>query len=233
MAYIFLDESGDFSKKGDNQYFVVASFMVDNPKRTYNDFRVWTRSKMPRVMRNQSEVKFSNKDIDEVIRKKTLKMISSFGVKISYSYLLKSNIPDEFKYKGDLLDGDLYSHIVKKTIEGYFPIKERELRIFCDDRSLKGLTKLEFTEGLQKHFESLMPESSIVRVYMVISQDNPNIQIADWIVGALAWYHNGNPLGLECFKILKNCLMKEGKELFKDHWLKNKKPDTRTGSLLK
>lgn len=111
MAYIFLDESGDFSKKGDNQYFVVASFMVDNPKKTYNDFRVWMRSKMPRVMRNLPEVKFSNKDVDEVIRRKTLKMISSFGVKINYSYLLKSNIPDEFKYKGDLLDGDLYSYL--------------------------------------------------------------------------------------------------------------------------
>jgi len=41
-----------------------------------------------------------------------------------------------------------------------------------------------------------------------------NIQIADWIAGALARYLEKGRLGEKCFKILKENIIGEGKELF-------------------
>jgi len=34
MAYIFLDESGQFTKRPNEKYFVVGSFTIGNPRRT-------------------------------------------------------------------------------------------------------------------------------------------------------------------------------------------------------
>lgn len=219
MAYIFLDESGQFSKDGDNEYFVIASFTVADPRRSYNGFRAWMRSKMPRVMRDQPEVKFAETRIDDKLRLRTLKAITALGVRIRYTYLHKRNIPDEFRYKGTLRDGHLYAHIVAETIESYLPTLDRELRIFCDERHLKGITRKEFKQNLEGHLLPLMPPGSLVQVDMAVSHENPNIQIADWIAGALSWYHNGRPLGQECYLALRNSLLGEGKELFKDQWL--------------
>ena len=49
---------------------------------------------------------------------------------------------------------------------------------------------------------------------MVDSTTNANIQIADWISGALARYLEQKPFGKEYYEILKNNVIGEGKELF-------------------
>jgi hypothetical protein len=219
MAYIFLDESGQFAKDGDNEYFVIASFTVADPRASYNGFRSWMRSKMPRVIRYQPEVKFADAKIGDALRIKTLEAIVSLGVRIRYSYIHKSNIPEEFRHKGALKDGHLYTHIVAETIKDYLPTNDRELRIYCDERHLKGISRREFKQNLEGHLLPLMPAGSLVQVDMVVSHDNPNVQIADWIAGALSWYHNGRPLGEACRLTLRNSLLGDGKELFKDQWV--------------
>lgn len=49
---------------------------------------------------------------------------------------------------------------------------------------------------------------------MIDSTANVNIQIADWISGALARYLEKGSLGEDCFKILKNNFLDSGKEFF-------------------
>ena len=69
---------------------------------------------------------------------------------------------------------------------------------------------------------------SIFTVDMLDSLQEPNIQIADWITGVIARYHENKPLGVELYSILKNNFIGDGKELFKDYWIqqtKNKKPN--------
>jgi len=73
-----------------------------------------------------------------------------------------------------------------------------------------------------------LPQKSVIQIEMVDSTANTNIQIADWITGALAWFLENKHLGNECYQILKNNLLGEGKELFKDYWenkYKNKNPN--------
>ncbi len=219
MAYIFLDESGQFTKDKDNEYFVIASFIVGDPRASWKGFKSWQRSKFPKVMRTLPEVKFADAKISDEFRIKTLQTIVALGVRIRYVYLNKKNIPTEFRRKRSLKDGHLYAHIVAGLLEMYLPLPDLELRVFCDERHLKGVTRDEFRNNLQAHLIPLMSPGSLVQVDMAHSHENPNIQIADWIAGALAWYHNGHPLGQKCFNTLRNSILEPAKEIFKDTWV--------------
>lgn len=46
--FIFLDESGEFTKHNDEQYFVVGSFTIGDQRRTDRSFRAWIQAKFPR-----------------------------------------------------------------------------------------------------------------------------------------------------------------------------------------
>ena len=228
MPHIFLDESGQFTKYKDEKYFVIGTFTIGNPRRTEKQFRVWQRTKFPRKLRYQPEIKFSEINISDNLRLKTLKFISNLDVRIHYSYLLKRNIPDEYRKKDKLKSGLLYTNIVGETLEMYLPISDREFRIFCDKRHLKGIKRSEFKRVLEARLYSQLPSGVAIQIEMLDSAVSPNIQIADWISGALGWYLEKKRLGEECYQILKNNLLGEGKELFKDYWenkYQNKNPN--------
>jgi len=218
MPYIFLDESGQFNKHNHEEYFIVSSFTVGNPRRTAKQFRSWYRSKFPKKMKYFSEIKFSEVKITNDLRLKTLKFISNLDVRIHYSYLLRKNIPEEYYRKKKLQAGLLYTNIIGETIEMYLPADERELRVFCDQRHLKGFKRKDFKQNLTARLLPQLPSNSIVQIEMIDSNTNVNIQIADWIVGGLARYLEKKPLGRECYQLFKNNIISEGKELFCDHW---------------
>ncbi len=218
MPVIFLDESGQFNKHNYEDYFIVSSFTVGNPRRTSKQFRSWYRNKFPRRMKFFSEVKFSEVKITDDLRLKTLKFISNLDVRIHYSYLLRKNIPEEYYKKKKLQAGLLYTNIIGETLEMYLPTDEKEFRVFCDQRHLKGFKQKNFKQNLTARLLPQLPSKSIIQVEMIDSTSNTNIQIADWIVGGLARYLEKRPLGEECYQLLKNNIISNGKELFCDHW---------------
>jgi len=218
MACIFLDESGQFTKHNHEKYFVVGSFTVGNPRRTEKQFRSWHKSRFPKKIRNQPEIKFSEIKIDDSLRLKTLKFIANLDVRIHYSYLLRQNIPDDFWKKDMLQSGLLYTEIIGETLEMYLPSNDLEFRVFCDQRHLKGLKRSEFKKVLKAHLFPQLPQGSIIQIEMIYSTTNSNIQIANWIAGSLAYYLEKKHLGQEFYQILKNNILKEGSELFKDYW---------------
>jgi len=55
MAYIFIDESGQFKKHDHHEYFIVGSFTIGNPRRTEKQFNVWRKTKFPKKLRNQKK----------------------------------------------------------------------------------------------------------------------------------------------------------------------------------
>ncbi|MCL5011224.1 MAG: DUF3800 domain-containing protein [Patescibacteria group bacterium] len=218
MPYIFLDESGQFGKYDNEKYFVVGSFIVGNPRRTERQFHSWYRSRFPKKLRCQPEIKFSEIKITEKLRLKTLRFIANLDVRINYSFLLKQNIPDDYRQKDKLQSGLLYTNIIGEMLEMYLPVTDLEFRVFCDERHLKGIKRSEFKKLLIARLLPQLPHNSIIQIEMVSSAQNANIQIADWIAGALAWSLEGKPLGKDCCAILQNNILKEGKELFKNYW---------------
>lgn len=218
MAYIFLDESGQFNKQNKERYFIVASFTTGDHKRTNKKFKQWTRERFPRASRHQNEIKFSQNNIDDKLRLRTLKYLANLDVRINYCYLLRKNIPDMFWKKNRLQSGTLYTHIIGEVIDQYMPINDRELRVFCDQRKLLGITNNKFKKILTERTLPKVPSGSIIQIEMVDSTSSHNIQIADWITGALARYLENKNLGTLCFEMLKNNIIKEGKELFGSYW---------------
>jgi len=227
--YIFLDESGQFTKHNNEQYFVVASFIVGEPRRIEKAFRAWYKKKFPGKMRNQAEIKFSNKKITDALRIKTMKFISTLDVRIHYTYLLRKNIPEDFFKKDKLMSGHLYTHIIAEVLGKYLPSDDMEFRVFCDQRHLKGIKRSEFKRILKSHILPQLPANALVEVEMIDSTSNINIQIADWIVGAFAWDLEHKPLGTELKQILKNNILRDGEELFKTSWEEKNKQKTQSG----
>lgn len=216
--HIFLDESGQFGKHHSDGYFVIGTFTVGEPERTAKRFRSWCRTRFPKKMARRSEIKFSDCGIDESLRLKTLRYISKLDVRIRFAYIKRKNIPEKFIKKSSLESGLLYTEIVGQTLEMYAPSSDELFHIFCDQRRLKGVSTAQFVEFVESHLLPSLSKGSQVLIQMVDSAHHPNIQIADWIVGALAAYLNNKPLGKKYFDILKNNIMGDGKEMFKDYW---------------
>lgn len=217
MVFIFLDESGQFKKHETEKYFVIATFTVSDPRRTGKRFKSWLKNKFSKKMRNR-EIKFSNSGINKDLRIRTLQFIASLDVRIRYSFVRNENIPDIFKTKNRIESGLLYAHMVGETLEMYLPNTDLLFHVFCDNRDLQGLGKNVFVKNLTTRLLPNTSKGTNVKIQMVDSSNYVNIQIVDWIVGSIAWYLNQKPLGDKVYEILKNNIVGEGNEMFKDYW---------------
>lgn len=226
MPIIFLDESGQFNKHNGESFFIVASFTTGDPKRVGKRFRSFQRNHYPRQSRYQPEIKFSDITIDDRLRLKTLQTIANLDVRIHYTYLKRENIPLDYRHEGKIRSGHLYTQIIGDTLELYLPTVEQDFRVFCDQRHLKGMTRSEYRRTLTERLLPDLPADPIIQIEMLDSTTSSNIQIADWIAGALARYYEEKPLGQDCFEILKNNLLGKGKELFKESWNWDRKQKT-------
>jgi len=226
MSWIFLDESGQFSKNGNQSYFVVGSFTTGDPNRTKKGFKSWQTQKFPKKQKGQSEIKFSDIKIDDKLRIKTLKHLSELDVRIMYLFLDTANIPSEYRKGNKITDtGLLYVNVIGELLEMYLPCTDKEFRIFCDKRHLKGISTSEFKKILINRITPQLSPSTAIQIEMIDSTTNPNIQIADWISGALGRFYNNGEIGKQCKLSLKKNIV-AGKELFKDYWVKKQKTRT-------
>ena len=195
---------------------MVASFTVGEPRRTAKGFRSWCKDHFPRKMRGQNEIKWSATGITDELRLRTLRRISKLDVRIRFAYVQHKNIPVEYRQKNKLQSGLLYTNIVGEILHTYLPITDKEFRIFCDRRRLSGMSDPEFKDVLKARLLLALPKDVLLQIEMVDSAAVVNIQIADWIAGALARYLEKGHLGEECYKILKGNIIGESKELFND-----------------
>lgn len=217
--FIYLDESGTLTES-DSKYFIVGSFTVGDPRRISKAFRKWQKSKFPKRLKGQAEVKFTNTSLDDKLRLKTLQFLANQDIRLFYTFLRKRNIPKEYMKKGKVHDtGLLYVEIVASTLELYMPHTDLELRVIRDQRTLKGVNVGMLEEILTTRLLPKLPAKVLFRTQAVDSTSNVNVQIADWICGALARYYEGKKMGDELYGILKRNIIQE-KELFSEKWTK-------------
>lgn len=216
--HIFLDESGQFYKNHTEGYFVIGTFTVGDPRRTAKRFRAWCKTRFPKKMRKRPEIKYSDSGISKELRIKTVQYISKLDVRIRFTYIKRENIPEKFRAKNSIESGLLYTHIVGETLQMYVSSADQIFHVFCDQRRLKGVRKTQFIEIVTTQLLPMCPKGTNIQIEMVDSEQYPNIQITDWVVGALAAYLNKKPLGKELFEVLHNNIIGEGAELFKEYW---------------
>lgn len=220
---IFLDETGQFNKQKNGEYFIIGSFTTGDPRRTAKRFHAWRHDHFPKKIRDLPEIKFSNNLIDDRLRVNTLREIVKLDVRIRYAFLAQKNIPLDYIYHDKVRTGHLYTNLVAQLLETYLPVSDNEFRVFCDQRNLKGVSQKEFIEDITANSLPHLSPKTIVQIAMIDSTTNDNIQIADWITGALGRFYNKGRLGEELFFTLKNNFISPGVELFKDTWSINQK----------
>jgi len=222
MPSIYLDESGNLTKNNGGQ-FITASFSVGGPKRVINAFRRTQKNKFPKQLRAQAEVKFNNSTLDDNLRRRMLLALTEQDIRIFYTHLATANIPDEYmgkdRGKGSKVQesGQLYLEIVASTLELYLPLSSTEFHVYRDRRSTKGMTTQEFNDTLCTRLLPSLPAKALCQIEAVDSTTNALVQVADWICGALARYHEGKENGQEFYTILKPYIV-EQKELFSELW---------------
>lgn len=215
MPTVFVDESGTFKPCNGQEYFVIATFTVGDPKRTAKAFRKWQRNKFPRKKLHQPEIKFSETGLTDDLQIRTIKYICSLDVRIRYGYLRCDRLPHTSYDQSGLREGYLYTQILGEILELYFPIPEPIFFVRCDQRRLKNINRKEFNHLLRSRLSPLASTHTHIDIAQVDSTTDVNIQIADWIVGALASYLNGKPLGEQYFQLLHQNIIGQPLELFK------------------
>lgn len=226
--FVFIDESGNFKGKK-NGCFIVGGFVTGNPDRTAKLFRKWQHRKFNNLkLRYRPEVKFSDTRLSEELRLKTVEHFVSQDIRLFYTFLNIKNIPPQYRQKKKLKSGLLYAEIVTHTLVLLLPSSELSFRIFRDKRQLKNLSEKQFNEIIRMSLLPDLPAKGVLQIEALDSAASPNIQIADWVCGALFRYYNRGLNGDRYFSILKNNII-VSKELFEDYWYhqvanKNKKP---------
>lgn len=217
--FVYLDESGSFGKDKE-KFFIVGSYTVGNPKRIANSYRRWQRRKFPRKLRVLSEVKFNEPLLTDGLRLRTISFLASQDIRIFYTYLDKTNIPEDYR-AGHKVDpsktGLLYTQIVGETLELYLPLPAMEFRVFRDVRPLKGISKSKFDRLIESRVIPQLPAKATFQLEAVDSSTYPQIQVADWVCGALARYYENKENGEEFYQLLKHNIVGE-KELFARYW---------------
>lgn len=214
--FVFLDESGNF-KGGEGEYFVVGGFVTGDPRRTAKAFRRWQYEKFPRKIRAKTEVKFTDTGLNDQLRLKTLAYFARQDIRILYSYLHTKNIPSEFRKGGSLETGHLYAEIVAQTLDVLFPVADNEFIVTLDHRQLKSMSQAEFRETTLLHLRLKFSPKAVVYVNTIDSATNANIQIADWICGALYRHYMQGINGDKFYEILLANIVRS-KEIFEDYW---------------
>ncbi len=212
--YIFLDESGQFANSDESKYFIVGSFSTKNQKLTAKSYNSWIKTKFPRKTSTQAEVKWSQSCIDQNLRIKTLKHISEMDIEIKYVYFLAKNIPVKYRKKNRIESGQLYIDIIVTLLKKYLHEKLLEIYIYCDERSLKGIKKSEFELNVLEKVSKYCKNKVRIKIQMINSLSNPNIQIADWISGGISSFLEQKTHGKEYIDTLSASPSFLGEEIF-------------------
>ncbi len=218
--HIFIDESGNFTGDKD-RYFIVGGFVTGGHRRTRKAFRRWQKTKFPKKLRHKNEVKFSDTGLNDELRFKTLSCFTKYDIRIFYTFLKRENIPQEYRKKKGIETGLLYTEVVAKTLNLLLPTTDLEFRISRDKRHLRRLSQIRFNEIIKLDLLPKLSAKSLFQIEAIDSGTNPNIQIADWMCGALFRYYNKRKNGERFFATLKNNIIASD-ELFRDYWTNKK-----------
>lgn len=217
--FVYLDESGNLTKTKE-MFFIIATYTVNDGARISKAFRKWQKSKFPRKLRDQAEVKFNDSHLTDELRLKTIEYLTKQDIRIFYTFLNSENIPEEYRKKGIVHEtGLLYTEIVAATVELYLPFTEKELMVIRDQRSLKSVPLKMFNEKLNLRLLPQLPAKINFKIQAVDSTSSVQVQVADWVCGALGRFYEGKPKGEAFYTLLKKNIIEE-KELFLNYWTK-------------
>ncbi|WP_292370646.1 DUF3800 domain-containing protein [Methanoregula sp. UBA64] len=189
---IYIDESGDlgFTDRS-SPYFVIAALIVHDPLAIHRCFAKIRRNKLKKKYKELPEFKFNNSSPE--IKRRILGCIASANADIAYCVLRKEQVYPHLRLNHliiyNYLTGSLISHIVQR----YHDSGPVDITV---DKSLNGIQREAFDQYLiYKTFEKNPagnPAEIPIGIEHADSKNEPCIQAADFIAGALHYYYRTN-----------------------------------------
>jgi len=186
---VYIDESGDlgFRQKG-SSFFVIAALIIYDPLSIHRCFAKVRKNRLKKKYREMPEFKYNNSSHE--IKRRILSCIARSDVDITYSVLRKEQLDHHLRDKYQRVYNYLTASLVAKSV--------RTLRLIGDvnivvDKSLNRIQQDAFDDYMiTKMFERNNDEDLIktpITIDHINSQDDPCIQAADFIAGALHYYY--------------------------------------------
>ena len=193
MYRIFIDESGDlgFSRRG-SRYFVLTAVAIDDQetlKRFQRIPKKIRQRKLKKRLRKESELKFSNSST--VIREQFLRRASKLPIKV-YAVIIKKEYTE--KRLRDNLD-ILYNYLLKILLEKALAGMGNRRLTICLDKCMSPKQRENFEQYIKTEFVYLFEKLPEVRITHEVSDNNPGLQVTDFICGAFGYKYNTTNLG--------------------------------------
>ena len=208
MIYIYLDERGnlgfDLKKVKPSNYFVIACIRIDDEETNKRLNRIIKRVRLRHLKKQykeKPELKFSNTSPD--IRKQVLKSVANENIKVYCLIANKKNIKKHLQEDKTLL----YSLLIKTLFEDTFKQLKKDKLVIFMDRMLSQSNQEIFKTYILTQHEDLLYKIPKIDITHDNSMLNQGLQVADFIVGAIALKYETN--NLEYYEIIKRVIENE------------------------
>ncbi|MBU0536238.1 MAG: DUF3800 domain-containing protein [Nanoarchaeota archaeon] len=189
MTYIYIDESGDlgFSKQS-SLYFVISCIKIDDDKSHIKLSRIPKRIRQRRLSKKHQktpELKFTNSS--KLIREQFLNRINKIDLEI-YSLIIKKEYTQE-RLKDNL--PVLYNYLIKILLEKPLrKISNKKILNICLDKCMSKKQCENFENYVKTEFLSTFNEIPQLNIIHESSQNNPCLQVIDFICGSFGYKYN-------------------------------------------
>lgn len=141
MQYIFIDESGDLGKHG-QQYFIVAALAIEEPKQLRRIIKKLRQRKLKREMRQVNEIKANNSTPE--IRKYVLSELKKHNCQIFAIVVDKGKLLSKY----DQAQDKLYHYLCRLLLDKV-SIKDGATVIIIDQKDTNKLIKKNFKNYIE------------------------------------------------------------------------------------
>ncbi|MEM3365811.1 MAG: DUF3800 domain-containing protein, partial [Candidatus Methanomethyliaceae archaeon] len=181
--YVFIDEAGDlgFTPRS-SKFFVIAYVILDNPERAKVSMQRLKRS-LRKKDRKLNEFKHSNDSYE--IRKAVFEVILKIPLRVGAVAIDKGYVKEDLRDKKAIL----YNFLVADKIATSLLSSGASRAVLILDRSMSKEARDHFNEYFFRKLSWKGLEANklckIMDIKHVPSYEDPNLQIADYMAGAL------------------------------------------------
>lgn len=182
--FVYIDESGDlgFSEKS-TKHFVIALVGVENPKEIKNTIKKIRQRIIKKKLKEVPELKFNKSS--HLIKERFLRALCERNIEICVIILKKEQV---YGYLHEHRN-EIYNYVTKFLVEKLLiNPEEREIHLKVD-KFLSKSNRENYNLYVKSQIENMCHGQTKITIEHVDSQEEPCIQAADFVAGAVFRKH--------------------------------------------
>lgn len=181
---IYIDESGDLGcGPKASEYFVIAGLIVRDRLPIHRCFKKIRRNQLKKSMKKIPEFKYNNTNAD--IKRRVFQCLATCDLDIVFAVIRKKQVDSYLREKNQTIYNDLAASLMDTILSDY-PLSGP---VNCYiDKSLYGIHRDNFNDYLIDKImdrRTIRPDREMISIVHVDSAQEPCIQAADFVAGAV------------------------------------------------